>query len=55
MYNNFEISLVVFMPNITTTHAITYTNNIYKCEKPKLNWSWLLLFQLLDIVMYVKL
>ena len=23
---NFEISLVVFMPNITTNHAITYTN-----------------------------
>ena len=26
MYNNFEISLVVFMPNIATNHAITYTN-----------------------------
>ena len=25
MYNNFEISLVVFMPNITTNHAIAYT------------------------------
>ena len=25
-YNNFEISLVVFMPNITTNHAIGYTN-----------------------------
>ena len=25
-YNNFEISLVVFMPNIPTNHAITYTN-----------------------------
>ena len=24
-YNNFEISLVVFMSNITTNHAITYT------------------------------
>ena len=24
-YNNFEISLVVFMPNTTTNHAITYT------------------------------
>ena len=24
-YNNFEMSLVVFMPNITTNHAITYT------------------------------
>ena len=27
-YNNFEISLVVFMPNITTNHAITYTNKM---------------------------
>ena len=26
LYDNFEISLVVFMPNITTNHAITYTN-----------------------------
>ena len=26
-YNNFEISRVVFMPNITTNNAITYTNN----------------------------
>ena len=26
-YNNFEISLVVFMPNITTNHAITDTNS----------------------------
>ena len=25
-YDNFEISLVVFLPNITTNHAITYTN-----------------------------
>ena len=25
MYNNFEISFVVFMPNITTNHSITYT------------------------------
>ena len=24
-YTNFEISLVVFIPNITTNHAITYT------------------------------
>ena len=27
MYNSFEISLVVFMPEITANHAITYTNN----------------------------
>ena len=26
-YNNFEISLVVFMPNISINHAITYTNS----------------------------
>ena len=25
-YNNFEISLVVFISNITTNHTITYTN-----------------------------
>ena len=24
MYSNFEISLVVLLPNITTNHAITY-------------------------------
>ena len=28
-YNNFEMSLVLFMPNITTNHAITYTNLQY--------------------------
>ena len=33
MYNNFEISLVVFIPNITTNHAITYTN-----EESTLSW-----------------
>ena len=27
-YNNFEISFVVFMPNITTNHAITYTKTL---------------------------
>jgi len=26
MYNNFEISLLVFMPNITTNYAIAYAN-----------------------------
>ena len=36
-YSNFEISLVVFMPNITTNHAITYTN-----------FSLLSLFQIYD-------
>ena len=33
MYNNFEISLVVFIPNITTNHAITHTN-----EESTLSW-----------------
>ena len=39
-----EISLVVFMPNITTNHAITYTNqratvsHIYFTREPKCNW-----------------
>ena len=30
-YNNFEISLVLFiiMPNITSNHAITYTKTIF--------------------------
>ena len=28
-YNNFEISLGVFMPNFTTNHAFTYTYCIY--------------------------
>ena len=27
LHNNLEISRVVFMPNITTNHAITYINN----------------------------
>ena len=29
LHNNLEISLVVFMPNITTNHAITHTNLIH--------------------------
>ena len=31
-YNNFEISLVVFIPNMTTNHAITYTNYIMSLD-----------------------
>ena len=36
-YNNFEISLVVFMPNITTNHAFTNTNYklFYSISKKK--------------------
>ena len=37
-YNNFEISLVVFMPNITTNHAITYTNNLSANLTRKISW-----------------
>ena len=29
MHNNFEISLVGFMPNIITNHAITYTKTCF--------------------------
>ena len=37
--NNFEISLVVFMPNITTDHAITYTNTLFLLMQLMLNNS----------------
>ena len=36
MYNNFEISLVVLMPNITTNHAITQTNQGSSSNSPLL-------------------
>ena len=44
-YNNFEISLVVFMPNMTTNHAITCTNftnrkNPAKPNYPIMSRSW---------------
>ena len=29
LYDNFEISLLALMPNITTNHAITYTNKFF--------------------------
>ena len=35
--DNFEISLVLFMPNITTNHAITYTNkNLFPRDEGKM-------------------
>ena len=34
-YNNFEISHVVFMPNITTNHAITYTKHQFTSQALK--------------------
>ena len=33
---NLEISLMVFMPNITTNHSITYTNIIKFCWRQEL-------------------
>ena len=39
-YNNFEISLVVFMPNIITNHAITYTNVLHFCKEMQCNAFW---------------
>ena len=44
MFNNFEMSLMVFMPNITTNHAITYTNrmlvsNVCKAVLISLFWA----------------
>ena len=39
-YNNFEISLVEFMPNITTKYAITYTKS-NQCNQEPL---WLLVY-----------
>ena len=36
MYNNFEISLVVLMPNITTNRAITQTNQGSSSNSPLL-------------------
>ena len=42
MSNNFKISLVVFMPDITTNHAITYTNFFnYKLEFIPKKWNGL--------------
>ena len=39
MYNSFEISLVVFMPNITTNHAITYTYFFYSGNHNRRLWK----------------
>ena len=42
MYNNFEISLVVFMLKITTNDAIIYTNlhyNIHIHCPPNIIWK----------------
>ena len=43
-YNNFEISLVVFMPNTTTNHAITYTNSRFVILSQKLKTSHRIIF-----------
>ena len=33
-YNNFEISLMVFMPNMATNHAIIYLYKFHKSKNP---------------------
>ena len=50
-YNNFEISLVVFMPNNTTNHAlrITYTNTCLIYNKDR-DFSPLLVYHLHDLL-----
>ena len=53
-YNNFEISLVVFMPNITTNHAITYTN-FSKFTKIVVCWGTFLFLSHLHFFPYMRL
>ena len=43
-YNNFKVSLVVFVPNITTNHAITCTNLTNLQGDHRLNCHRLLTF-----------
>ena len=43
-YNNFKISLVVFMPNITTNHAIAYTNSEKESETNDFGFGLYLVF-----------
>ena len=56
-YNNLEISLVVFMPNITRNHAITYTN--FVCVKESIfscGFRWLVLvFSRGELIAHVTL
>ena len=59
MYNNLETSLVVFMPNITTNHAITYTNfyegdTVVDYQKYKETWVWSLNLQYLFTTVHCK-
>ena len=37
-YNNFEISLVAFIANITTNHAISYTSTAAPLIRPNCFW-----------------
>ena len=59
-YKNFEVSLMVFTPNITTNHTITYTNKEIRkivAQKPRIpqliisdetnHMSFFLIFQVL--------
>ena len=50
MCNNFEISLVLFIPIITTNYATTYTNS----GSPWLNNVWLMLLKIKESQPQVK-
>ena len=50
-YNNFEISPVVFTPNITTNHAITYTNTLSVLDLNS-HFPWLPGRRLFESVIY---
>ena len=45
-YNNFELSLVVFMPNITKKHAITYILILLHEKFLQFDWRRAVVFQL---------
>ena len=54
MFNNFEISLVVFIPNITTNHAITYTKRSQLASGQKYSYSAAGLTYTDSLYVYVK-
>ena len=54
-YNNFEISLVVFMPNITTYRAITYILIILHEKLLQFDWLRAVVFQLNLKYLHVKI
>ena len=44
MYNNMEMSLVLFMPNVTTNHAIPYSSIIFFLNVPDVCGNQLMKF-----------